>query len=321
MRLSLLDPIGELKTTAMMREIPTMAWHQPIMVAEVLHYLNPHAGRIIVDGTVGTGGHSVAILPRLLPSGRLFAIDRDSEILHRTRQRLMEFSAVTQFVHGNYRNLPDMLRQSNIARVDGMLLDLGMSSVQVDSAGRGFSFSQKGPLDMRMDSTQERTAEMLVNTLTAEELAEILEQFGEERFARRIARHIVEARRTQRITTTTQLARLVVEAVPSAARHGRVHVATRTFQALRMAVNDELGALEAFLDQLPGLLNPGGRAVILTFHSLEDRIVKHRFVDGVRAGHWTVLTKKPVVASEDEVAQNPRARSAKLRAIERCACV
>ena len=298
-------------------DVEPVAWHQPVMAAEVCRHLRPSAGSVIVDGTAGTGGHSLMILPHLLPTGRLIAVDRDPDALALARTRLAEFDPHVTYLHGNYRDLPALLAPLGMTRIDGLLLDLGMSSLQVDCAERGFSFAKDGPLDMRMDPTQEATAETLVNALSAEELALMLQTLGEERFARRIARRILEARREAPITTTAQLARVVAGAVPPGARHGRLHPATRTFQALRMAVNDELGALEALLQALGGLLAPGGRAVILAFHSLEDRPVKHAFLEGGRAGSWTVLTKKPVCPSEEEVSRNPRARSAKLRAIER----
>ena len=298
-------------------DVEHVVWHQPVMGAEVLQYLRPMSGSIIVDGTVGTGGHSRMILPHLLPTGRMIAVDRDRASLELARTRLAEVEPHVTFLHGNYRDLPALLEPLGLARVDGILLDLGMSSLQVDCAERGFSFSKEGPLDMRMDPEQEATADALLNSLSADDLAVMLETLGEERFARPIARRIVEARRARPITTTAQLADVVIAAVPPAARHGRLHPATRTFQALRLAVNDELGALAAFLERVDGLLNPGGRAVILTFHSLEDRLVKHAFAEGKRAQAWTVLTKKPVRPSADEVSRNPRARSAKLRAIER----
>ena len=287
------------------------------MIDEVRHYLAPAPGDVMADGTVGTGGHSLAILPRLLPDGRLVAIDRDQDALDLARQRLTEFDPQVTCVHGNYRDLPTILTELHLPRLDGLLLDLGMSSLQVDRPERGFSFQREGPLDMRMDQQQGKTAETVINQLTADELAMMLETLGEERFARRIARRIVQERRTQPITTTAQLARVVARAVPPSARHGRLHVATRTFQALRMAVNDELGALEVLLERLPDLLIPGGRAVILTFHSLEDRLVKRAFAEGARARQWTLLTKKPVRVSSEEAEKNPRARSAKLRAIVR----
>lgn len=292
-------------------------WHQPVMVEEVLDLLRPRVGAVIVDATVGTGGHSLALLPRLLPDGQLIAIDRDPEALELARGRLAEFQPLVHLEHDNYRNLESLLLRLGCAHVDGLLLDLGVLSLHLDRADRGFSFSHEGPLDMRMDQEQGATAEALVNALPADELADVLERLGEERFARRIAQRIVQERSTHRMTTTKQLASAVVRALPTGARHGRVHAATRTFQALRMAVNDELGALEALLAQLPTLLGPGGRAVILTFHSLEDRLVKRTFLEGQAQGFWTVLTKKPLRPSDNEVARNPRARSAKLRAVER----
>lgn len=295
----------------------TSKWHQPVMGPDVLQHLNPQQGSIIVDGTVGSGGHSLLIVPRLLPTGRLVAIDRDPAALALARTRLLEFEPQVTYVQANYHNLSRVLADLAIPRIDGLLLDLGMSSVQVDRAERGFSFSKEGPLDMRMDPGQESTARALINELSADELAMIFETFGEERFAHRIARWIVAARRVRPVTTTTALARLVSEAVPTNARHGRIHPATRVFQALRIAVNDELGALQGTLASVSDLLNPGGRVVILTFHSLEDRLVKHAFAEGMRRGVWAVLTKKPVRPSDEEVLRNPRARSAKLRAVER----
>ena len=292
-------------------------WHQPVMGAEILAALDLKPGDLIVDGTVGTGGHSLMLLPHLLPDGRLVAVDRDRVSLELARKRLTEFTPQATFVHGNFRNLTDILEELQLAAVDGVLLDLGMSSLQVDQPERGFSFAREGPLDMRMDAEQEDTAEALVNELSADELEQILRELGEERFARRIAQGIVQARREQPLRTTVQLARVVAHAVPASARHGRIHVATRTFQALRMAVNDELGALDAVLRDLSALLKPGGRAAILTFHSLEDRMVKHAFLQGARDGQWVVLTKKPLRPTAEECAQNPRARSVKLRVVER----
>ena len=307
---------GSLSVVSQMSSQPAVVWHQPVMGAEALGLLDPRPGDVIVDGTVGTGGHSLMLLPHLLPEGRLITIDRDRESLELARKRLTEFTPQVTFVHGNFRNLTDLLDELHLSTVDGVLLDLGMSSLQVDQSQRGFSFSGEGPLDMRMDQEQEETAEALVNELSAEELERLIQALGEERFARRIAQQIVRARRARPIRTTSTLARLIAEAVPSSARHGRIHVATRTFQALRIAVNDELGALEELLGDIPRILKPGGRAVILTFHSLEDRMVKRAFVQGAREGRWAVLTKKPLRPSREECAQNRRARSAKLRAIE-----
>ncbi len=295
---------------------PAAGWHQPVLVDEVLAYLRPRPGLVVVDGTLGSGGHSLSILPKLLPDGRLIGLDRDAESLRLAQQRLAEFAPQASCLHDNYRNLPDMLTSLGLRGIDGLLLDLGMSTPQVDCAARGFSFMHDGPLDMRMDQTQETTAASLVNRFSADELIDVLRTLGEERFAPRIARQIVRERQACAIETTRQLAEVVSRAVPPQARHGRLHPATRTFQALRIAVNDELGALEALLERLPRVLNAGGRAVIITFHSLEDRLVKRAFAQGMRDGCWTVLTKKPVRPGEAEVARNPRARSAKLRAIE-----
>jgi len=300
-----------------MNAIPAGGWHQPVMVDAVLEHLQPRAGAVIVDGTAGTGGHSLAILPRLLPDGRLIALDRDPASVQAAAARLNEFDPLVTLIHENYRRLPGVLARLGLDTVDGVLLDLGMSSVQVDRPERGFSFSKDGPLDMRMDPTDETTAETLLNSLSAEELAELIGRLGEDRFAGRIARRITQERRRARITTTTQLARLIAAAVPGGTRRGRLHPATRTFQAIRIAVNDELGALEELLGHLKRLLAPGGRAVIITFHSLEDRLVKHAFLEGKREGCWSVVTPKPVRPTAQEVAENPRARSAKLRAVEK----
>ena len=299
-----------------LREPAAREWHEPVMAETVLEWLNPRPGQTVVDGTAGTGGHSLSMLPRLLPGGKLLAIDRDRDALDCARERLAAFGPHVEFVQDNFRSLPMVLQRLRLSRVDGILLDLGVSSLQLDRAERGFSFAREGPLDMRMDARQGATAEALVNALPASELAGMMQELGGERFAARIARGIARERCRERITTTRQLAQLVVRAVPSRARHGRLHVATRAFQALRMAVNDELGALQALLDALPTLLAPGGRAVILSYHSLEDRLVKQRFAHGLREGIWTVLTRKPARPMEREIARNPRARSAKLRAVE-----
>jgi len=313
---SVIDEADRETTRSMRPPVPASGWHQPVLVDDVLRCLAPRPGAVIVDGTVGTGGHSLAILPRLLPDGRLVAIDRDQESLAQARRRLMEFEPSASFVHGDYRHLPRLLQQLGLSRVNGVLVDLGMSSAQVDAEERGFSFLRDGPLDMRMDRSQELTAAALVNERRSEELAALFAQFGEERFARRIAQRIAQVRDAAPIATTTQLARIIVQAVPPAARHGRLHPATRVFQALRIAVNDELAALQDLLTALPDVLAPRGRAVIITFHSLEDRLVKRAFAEGSRNGAWSLLTKKPMRPLEGEIAANARARSAKLRAVE-----
>ncbi len=295
----------------------TPAHHEPVLVAAVLQYLNPQPGDTIVDGTAGAGGHTLAVLPHLLPEGRMIVLDRDAGALAQASRRLVEFDPQVIFVRENFRFLPRALGDLNGQGVDGILLDLGMSSMQVDEAERGFSFSKEGPLDMRMDPSQAMTAEVLVNELPAAELADLLERYGEERFAKQIARQIVRERAARPIRTTTELSRVVSEAIPARMRHGRIHSATRTFQALRIAVNDEVGALEEFLSTAHRLLNPGGRLVVISFHSLEDRLVRREVQAGKLDGRWTVLTKHVVRADDDEVVRNPRARSAKLRAAMR----
>lgn len=293
------------------------AYHEPALIESVVTFLAPRPGTVIADATCGTGGHSLALLPHLAPHGRLIAIDRDAEALAIARQRLWASGTQVLFRQDNFRHLPEILQQLAIPYLDGLLLDLGLSSVQVDCAKRGFSFLKDGPLDMRMDPQQAMTAAALIRERSEDDLAHLLKTLGEERYARRIARRIVSERRTQPMTTTTQLARLVARAVPRRSARTRLHPATRTFQALRIAVNDELGALEALLGALPGLLAPKGRAVILAFHSLEDRLVKQAFARGHQEGIWTTLTKHVVRPSRDEIARNPRVRSVRLRAVEK----
>jgi 16S rRNA (cytosine1402-N4)-methyltransferase len=267
---------------------------------------------LYVDGTTGLGGHAEAILRRSAPDGRLIAVDRDAEALAHARARLAPFGDRVRFVHADYRALPDHLEG---ARPDGVLVDMGVSSYQLDDAERGFSFSADGPLDMRMDRTQGTTAADLLRALSETDLANLIYEFGEERRSRRIARTIVEARRKERIATTGQLAALVRRASPRSGRPG-LDPATRTFQALRIAVNRELEGLSDALRAMAHALAAGGRLVVIAFHSLEDREVKHTF-RGLSAAGFAVLTKKPVRPTDAEAARNPRSRSAKLRALER----
>ncbi len=295
----------------------TPAWHRPALVEETVAWLAPQPGATVVDGTLGTGGHSLAILPHLMPAGRLIAIDRDPHALELAQQRLIEFASQIHFVRENFLHLPEILKRLQVTQLNGLLADLGLSSLHVDVAQRGFSFQQAGPLDMRMDPDQSMTAASLLQRVSEAELVRILEIYGEERWARRIARGIVTARRSTPIDTTSHLAQIIRGAVPRQAKSERLHPATRTFMALRIAVNDELANLEALLRALPELLAPQGRAVIITYHSLEDRLVKRSFQAGARAGIFRLLTKKPVRPSEQELAENPRSRSAKLRAVER----
>ncbi|MBC7220512.1 16S rRNA (cytosine(1402)-N(4))-methyltransferase RsmH [Candidatus Bipolaricaulota bacterium] len=283
-------------------------WHEPVLVAEVLHFLDPAPGKLFVDATVGTGGHAQALLSR---GARVIGIDQDPLALERARTRLAPFSGQVQLLHGNFRDLPDLLLPLSPPRVDGILFDLGASSFQLDSPERGFSFMGDGPLDMRMDPGGPATAADLVNHLPEAELTRILWEYGEERHARRIARAIVRARP---LRTTTELAHLVARAVGDKSRRYRIHPATRTFQALRIAVNDELGALRAALPSALGLLAPGGTLCVISFHSLEDRIVKRFVREEALTGRFEALTKKPITPTVEEIARNPRARSAKLRA-------
>jgi 16S rRNA (cytosine1402-N4)-methyltransferase len=286
--------------------------HIPVLPAEVLHWLNPQPGQIVVDCTVGGGGHTNLIAERVGPGGRVIGLDQDPAMLELARPRLAGLPVTP--LHAAFDDIQDVLRDLGIPAVDGVLADLGVSSDQLDNPARGLTFQTDGPLDMRLDPTRGEPAGALVNRLSERDLADLIYQFGEERFSRRIARRIVEARRESPIATTGRLAEIVRRSVPRSKGRPGIDPATRTFQALRIAVNDELGALDRLLERLPGVLAPGGRAVLISFHSLEDRRVKQAFRD---KDVWTVLTKKPVTAADDEVRANPRARSAKLRAAER----
>jgi len=269
-------------------------------------------GGLYVDGTVGPGGHAQELLARSAPSGRLIAVDRDAETLVNASARLAPFGDRAQLLHADYRELPRLLAGE---APDGVLLDLGVSSLQLDDPERGFSFSREGPLDMRMDRGGGESAADVVNRLPAEELADLIYEFGEERFSRRVARAIVAARQRAPITTTSELAAIVRRAVRPSRRHG-LDPATRTFQALRIRVNRELEGLGATLLSIARCLRSGGRMAVISFHSLEDREVKQAFRSAA-AGGFRILTRKPLRASDEEVRRNPRARSARLRAIER----
>jgi 16S rRNA (cytosine1402-N4)-methyltransferase len=298
--------------------------HQPVLVDEVIGWLVPKKGAasIIVDGTVGGGGHTVALAREIEPTGQVIGLDRDPAMLALAREAVNAASQVlgrvvpVTLVHAAYREIRDVLDDLGINEVQGILLDLGLSSDQLGWKDRGFSFQFDGPLDMRFDpSAPGPTAAELINRLPESELASVFFDFGEERFSRRISRRIVEARRVKPIRTTGELAELVRHSVPGKARHGPIDPATRVFQALRIAVNQELDQLEKVLNRMPDLLAPGGRAAIISFHSLEDRRVKWAFKTNPKL---VVLTKKPVTATAQEVTVNPRARSAKLRVVERC---
>jgi len=280
-----------------------------------LHWLNPQPAQVVVDCTVGGGGHTQLLAARVGPDGRVIGLDQDPAMLELARPRLAGLPVT--LVHAAFDDLTEVLRDLGVTAVDAVLADLGVCSDQLDNPARGLTFQTDGPLDMRLDPTRGEPAGALVNRLSEHDLADLIYQFGEERFSRRIARRIVEARRDSTIETTGRLAEIVRRSVPRmTGRRGRpgIDPATRTFQALRIAVNDELGALDRLLERVPKVLAPGGRAVLISFHSLEDRRVKQAFR---RKDIWTVLTKKPVTAGDDEVRANPRARSAKLRAAKR----
>lgn len=287
--------------------------HVPVLLREMLAILELREGLVVVDGTVGAGGHARAIVQAIGPSGCLVGLDRDSEILASARATLAEAAAAGAEARISLHHLPhasmrEALAVAGLTSCDRVVLDLGVSSLQLDRPERGFSFMADGPLDMRMDASAPTTAADWINTVGERELADTIFTLGDERHSRRIAARIVEVRRRTPIVRTRQLADLVVGALPPAARHGRIHPATRTFQAIRMAVNDELGELERGLRAAVDCLAPGGRLAVISFHSNEDRVVKHFLRQ-----HTEVLTKKPIEAGPDEVRANPRARSARLR--------
>jgi 16S rRNA (cytosine1402-N4)-methyltransferase len=295
-----------------------MPIHEPVMTAEVLAFLSPQRGGVFVDCTVGAGGHARAVLEA--GADRLIGIDRDEQALAQSRGALSAWLERVDLVHADYRALGEVLDERGAQRVDGVLADLGLSSMQIDGEGRGFSFQRDEPLDMRMDRSQGPTAAELIARAGEQDLAAVIFDYGEERHSRRVARAIVDARANGPIATTGGLAAIVRRAVPHRGWQ-RIDPATRTFQAIRIWVNEELNGLDGFLKTACRRLRPGGRLAVITFHSLEDRIVKHTLrglAQDEEAG-IRVLTKKPVRPGEDEVARNPRARSAKLRAAERVA--
>jgi len=287
--------------------------HLPVLLEETLSALDPKPGRHFIDATVGQGGHAEAILQRTLPVGRLLGFDRDPRNLEVAKQRLAPFGKRAVLVRDSYANLAPQARAHDFEQVDGILFDIGFSSAHIEDASRGFSFQSEGPLDMRYDPSQELTAAVIVNGWTEDELAQLFRQYGEEGNARQIAQAIVERRRKERILTTLDLSEVIASV---SRRRGKIHPATKVFQALRIAVNDELGELEKALPQALELLKPGGRLAVISFHSLEDRIVK-RFL-AVHDGRETnTLTKRVITAAEAELAANPRSRSAKLRVAEK----
>jgi 16S rRNA (cytosine1402-N4)-methyltransferase len=296
--------------------------HAPVMVEEIVQALSPRSGAVYIDATVGEGGHSEVLLRASAPTGQVIGIDRDAEVLEVARQRLAPFGDRVHIVHGHAVELRGILDTIGASWVDGVLLDLGVSSYQLETTDRGFSFMRAGPLDMRMDRTTGQTAATLVNTLGEADMINLIQRYGEERWARRIARAIVRARRRAPVLTTQELAALITHVIPPAARTSRIHPATRTFQALRIAVNQELSRLEETLRGAVACLKPGGRLCVIAYHSLEDRIVKRTFralatSQDESTPQARVLTRKPTTSSPTERKTNPRARSARLRILER----
>ena len=294
-----------------------MASHEPVLLEEALYFLDPLPGKVIIDATIGAGGHAEEILKRLQPGGKLIGIDRDSESLRIAHERLKFFENSFMLVNKNFRFIKDIILELGIGEVDGILFDMGISSIQMETGERGFSIKNIGPLDMRMDRNQSLTAKELVNKLSESELSGLIKSCGEERFHKRIARNIVFARKRKEIATTHELTEVVCRSLPHGLKRQRIHPATRTFQALRIRVNDELGGIEEALRQAPDILKKNGRMCVISFHSLEDRIAKNILKDFKAKGICKTLTKKVVRAKEEELLRNPRSRSAKLRAAER----
>ena len=302
--------------------------HKPVLLHECLDALAIKPDGVYLDGTLGRAGHSLEIVRRLTAGGRLIALDRDETAIEAAQRRLADYMDRVTLVHSNFSALDDVLRELGVCGVDGMLFDLGVSSPQLDDAARGFSYKQDAPLDMRMDESAALTAREVVNTYSYEELRRILFEYGEERYAPAIAKRICQHREQKPIETTLELADIIRSAMPASALREKQHPAKRSFQAIRIAVNDELGAVSRMMRASIDHLNPGGRLAVITFHSLEDRIVKNAMLDAAkgctcppsfpvcvcgRTPKIQVLTKKPIIATMEEVRENPRARSAKLR--------
>lgn len=295
--------------------------HIPVLAEEICRWLDPKPGGIYVDCTLGVGGTSLKILESAGNNAYIIGLDRDPEALAIAEKNLASHKSLVKIFNGNYSHIVEFVHQAGFEKVDGVVFDLGVSSLQLDQPERGFSFVSDGPLDMRMNQTQGPTASDLVKVLPERELADLFFSYGEERFSRRIAQAIVEARKTYALDTTQALVAVIKGAVPHAYRKGRIHCATRTFQALRIRVNQELDLLQPALRSAVSLLKEGGRLCVVAFHSLEDRVVKHTFRAMAGKDHpvLTILTKRPLTADQQEIQENPRARSAKLRVAQRLA--
>jgi len=303
------------------------SYHIPVLQREVLEYLDPKPNQNFIDATIGEGGHTLAILEKNGPNGKVLGIELDPELYRKLKSRMAKFPNRLILVNDSYINLEEIVKRENFKQVHGILFDLGMSSWHLEESGRGFSFLKNEPLDMRYSSQNPLTAEKIVNYWSRSEIEKILREYGEERFAKKIAEKIIEARKSKPIKTTFQLVEIVRKAVPSRYLHQKIHFATRTFQAIRITVNDELNNLEKVLPQTLEILKPGGRLVVISFHSLEDKIVKN-FYRTRSPIESKILTKKPIRPQKDynppatlplsrapEIKINPRSRSAKLRAV------
>lgn len=306
--------------------------HVSVLLPETIESLSVKQDGIYVDGTLGGGGHSLEILKRLSECGRLIGIDQDEEAIAAAKERLTEYKDKLTIVKSNYQNMPAVLKSLNIDQVDGILLDLGVSSYQLDNKERGFTYREDVPIDMRMDRDLELTACDIINSYSEQELFRVIRDYGEDRFAKNIAKHIVLARGKKRIETTGELNEIIRAAIPAKVRQNGGHPSKKTFQALRIELNHELDVLNESIDEMIELLKPGGRLCIITFHSLEDRIVKNRFQENMnpcicppsfpictcgRVSKGKVITRKPIIPSEDEIENNSRAKSAKLRVFEK----
>ena len=307
--------------------------HISVLLDETIDGLDIKPDGIYVDGTLGGGGHSYEILKRLSPKGRLIGIDQDGEALKAAGERLKEFENQITLVRSNYCEIDKVLKELNVEKVDGILLDIGVSSYQLDNLERGFSYKSDAPLDMRMDTRQELTAADVVNTYSENELFKIIKDYGEDKFAKNIAKHIVLARKEKPLETTKDLSEVIKRAIPMKVQAKGGHPAKKTFQAIRIEVNQELTVLKESIDKMIDLLKPNGRICIITFHSLEDRIVKTKFRENEnpctcppnfpvcvcgKKSKGKVITRKPIIPSEDEIEENKRAKSSKLRIFERC---
>jgi len=295
--------------------------HIPVLLQEVIEYLNPQPDENFVDGTLGAAGHALAILKKTSPAGQLIGFDWDGESLERTKKDVLEkhkdLAQRIVFVNDSYSNLKENIQKQAVEPVNGILIDLGLSSDQLEESGRGFSFKKEEILDMRYSLKNDLTAGNIVNNWDGREIERIIREFGEERWARKISEKIISQRKIKSILTTQELLAVIALAIPKKFQYARIHFATRTFQALRIAVNNELGNLEKFLPDAFAVLASGGRLAVISFHSLEDRIVKNFFRNLAKNDQAYILTKKPVVACEEEIINNPRCRSAKLRVLKK----